>query len=236
MGLVGSLILVIVPAALSDRHGESQAVALSEANVIASLFSPIAPLLVGGFARSFGIWRFALSIMAFAPLLMYIGLGKDDAPIPVTGPAEPARPRRLLSSLFWMYWSAIVLAVSAEFCMVFWSADYLEQALGLGKASAAQAVSLFLAAMILGRLAGSRLVQRFSIRRVLTISFVAFPGHQCCGGEHHPGRGACYPGFRHSDPGPALGLGETRRCGWHPPGLQCSFDPAHQCVFDRSGC
>ena len=49
MGLIGSLILVIVPAALSDQHGEMKAVALSEANVIASLFATSAPLLVGWF-------------------------------------------------------------------------------------------------------------------------------------------------------------------------------------------
>ncbi|MCK7485401.1 MAG: hypothetical protein MZU97_07455 [Bacillus subtilis] len=35
MGLVGSLIIAIVPAALSDQHGGMKAVALSEANVIA---------------------------------------------------------------------------------------------------------------------------------------------------------------------------------------------------------
>jgi fucose permease len=51
--------------------------------------------------------------------------------------------------------------------MVFWSADYMEQVLGLSKADAARAVSIFLAAMILGRLIGSRLVQRFSTRSVV---------------------------------------------------------------------
>jgi len=68
-----------------------------------------------------------------------------------------------------------------EFCMVFWSANYLEQALGMIKADAAQAVSLFLVAMILGRILGSRLVQRFSTRGVVTaailiagIGFIAF--------------------------------------------------------------
>jgi fucose permease len=71
-----------------------------------------------------------------------------------------------------MDWAAIVLAVSVEFCMIFWSADYLEQALGLVKADAAQAVSFFLAAMITGRLIGSRLVQRFSIRAVVGISIL----------------------------------------------------------------
>src|SRR5512147_2099900 len=57
MGLIGSLILAIVPAALSDRHGEMKAVALSEANVIASLFAISAPLLVGWFATSGAGWR-----------------------------------------------------------------------------------------------------------------------------------------------------------------------------------
>jgi fucose permease len=71
-----------------------------------------------------------------------------------------------------MYWVGIVLGVSVEFCMVFWSADYVEQVLGLIKADAAQAVSLFLAAMIVGRLLGSRLVQRFSTRAVVMISII----------------------------------------------------------------
>jgi fucose permease len=74
--------------------------------------------------------------------------------------------------LFWFYWVAIVLGVSVEFCMIFWSADYLEQVLGLIRADAAQAVSLFLAAMIVGRMIGSRLVQRFSTRGVVASSII----------------------------------------------------------------
>jgi fucose permease len=56
--------------------------------------------------------------------------------------------------------------------MIFWSAGYMEQVLGLSKADAAQAVSLFLAAMIVGRILGSRLVQRFSTRAVVTASIL----------------------------------------------------------------
>src|SRR5690349_4922587 len=66
----------------------------------------------------------------------------------------------------------IVLGVSVEFCMVFWSANYVEQVLGLSKANAAQAVSLFLGAMIIGRILGSRLVQRLSTRAVVSVSIV----------------------------------------------------------------
>jgi fucose permease len=171
MGLVGSLILAIVPAALSDQHGELRAVALSEANVVASLFSAAAPLLVGWFALGLGQWRYALGIMALTPLFLFLSLRTDQAPAkPVHD--VPGQSGKSLPRLFWMYWLALFLSVAVEFCMVFWSADYLEQVLELEKASAAQAVSLFLAGMILGRMAGSRLVQRFSTRGVVTVSMI----------------------------------------------------------------
>jgi fucose permease len=172
MGLIGSLILIIVPAALSDQHEELRAVALSEANVIASLFSTAAPLLVGWFAQWTGQWRSALGTMALIPILLFVVLRKDSAPRISAEHGVSTPSNKSLPKLFWVYWVAIFLSVAAEFCMVFWSADYLEQVLGIGKASAAQAVSLFLAAMILGRVAGSRLVQRFSTRAVVTVSIV----------------------------------------------------------------
>lgn len=173
MGLVGSLILAIVPAALADQHGEMKAVALSEANVIASLLATSAPLLVGWFAHSIGDWRWALGLMAFTPLVMFLLFGRDSSPAAASTPTEKLiQTYQPLPPLFWIYWLAIVLAVSVEFCMVFWSADYLELVLGLTKADAAQAVSLFLAAMIVGRVLGSRLVQRFSTRAVVIVSIV----------------------------------------------------------------
>lgn len=173
MGLIGSLILIVVPAALSDQHDELKAVALSEANVIASLFSTVAPLLVGWFAQWQGQWRYALGIIALTPIFMFVSLGKTGDPTisssahVVSTPSNKSLPR-----IFWVYWAALFLGVAVEFCMVFWSADYLEQVLGLIKADAAQAVSLFLAAMIVGRVAGSRLVQHFSTRSVVSISIL----------------------------------------------------------------
>jgi fucose permease len=60
--------------------------------------------------------------------------------------------------------------------MISWSADYLENSLGMLKVNAAQAISIFLAAMIVGRLAGSRLVQLFSARRVVIASILVASG------------------------------------------------------------
>jgi fucose permease len=167
MGLVGSLILVIVPSLLSDRHGELRAVALSEANVISSLAATAAPLLVGWFAPSPGGWRLALGLAAFTPILLRLGFGRVTLPPSASSQADVVSSKRPLPGRYWVYWMAIVLAVSVEFCMISWSADYLEKSLGLSKVDAAQAVSLFLGAMIVGRLAGSRLVHRFSAQRVI---------------------------------------------------------------------
>lgn len=172
MGLVGSLILAIVPAALSEQHGERRAVALSEANVIASLVATAAPLLVGWFAHSIGGWRLALGLVALTPIALYVGLGKGISPATASTQADPPSIRQPLPGLFWIYWVAIVLAVSVEFCMISWSADYLENVLGVLKTDAAQAVSLFFAGMILGRMAGSRLVQRFSTPRLVTAAIL----------------------------------------------------------------
>ena len=171
MGLVGSLILAIVPSALSDQHGEQRAVALSEANVVASLLSTAAPLVVGFFARSTGGWRLGLGISILVPMVLALFFGKAQPPQETQTPGERTGSNRPpLPGLFWLFWLALFLAVSVEFCMVSWSADYLETVLGLSRANSAQAVSLFLAAMIVGRLVASRLVQRIPAQQVVSAS------------------------------------------------------------------
>ena len=172
MGLVGSLILVIVLSGLSDLHGEHRAIAISEANVVASLVSAAAPLMVGWCVNMPFGWRLALGIVAFTPLLLRFIMGKTLS-IPDAPTQEDANPNNQpLPLMYWVYWTAVVLAVSVEFCMIFWGADYLEINLGMQKAHAAQAVSLFLAGMIIGRLAASRLVQHCSTHRVTILSIL----------------------------------------------------------------
>ena len=172
MGVIGSLILAIVPSALADRHGELRAVALSEANVIASAVATLAPLLVGWCARYAGRWQYALAFIALAPVLIYPFFRKTAAPASGLSQADPAVSRRPLPRLYWIYWVALVLGVAVEFCMISWSADYVENVLGATKANAAQAVSVFLGAMILGRLLASRLVPRFSARRLVIAALI----------------------------------------------------------------
>jgi fucose permease len=171
MGLIGSLILAIIPSVLSDQHGEMRAVALSEANVISSVVSAAAPVLVGWFAPLVIGWRAALLLPILAALLMRFGFGKVTLPSGQTETTSHASRGRL-PTLYWIYWVALVVGVSIEFCMIFWSADYLETVLEMPKADAAQAVSLFLIAMIIGRFASSRLVQRFRSHQVILVALL----------------------------------------------------------------
>ncbi|RPI29384.1 MAG: MFS transporter [Chloroflexota bacterium] len=113
MGLIGSLILAIIPAALSDQHGELRAVALSEANVISSVVATAAPLMVGWFAHSVGGWRLAVGIWALIPLLLFLGWGKGTSSVEASTSEKPTQSQPL-PALFWMYWVTIVLAVSVE--------------------------------------------------------------------------------------------------------------------------
>ncbi|HEX9115677.1 MAG TPA: MFS transporter [Anaerolineae bacterium] len=174
MGLIGSLILVLVPALLADHHGDQRAVALTEANTLSSFIAAIAALLAGWSAQTAAGWRLSLIVVALTPAVLRLGFGRAQAHLapPPAAPGPAAQPTRNLPLRFWVYWVALVLGVSVEFCMISWSAGYLEKGMGLPRASAAQAVSLFLGGMIVGRLAGSRLVQRLSAARLATQSVI----------------------------------------------------------------
>jgi MFS family permease len=172
MGCLGSLILAVIPSTLSERHGEQRAVAISEANTIASAFAAAAPLIVGGLAVTRLGWRSSLAALVFLPVLLYAFNARNQAPARPVQPTAKTRKEKSLPVSYWFSWTAIVLVVSVEFCMIYWSADYLENSFGMTRSLASQAVSLFLIAMIIGRLAASRLVQRFPARTLVAASIL----------------------------------------------------------------
>jgi MFS family permease len=176
MGIIGSLISSVVPSGLADEHGENRAIALTELNLVAAVGSATAALAIGWFSYTFLSWRFAFALPLLIALVLWLDLGRTDLTAGV--PANQWEPAAAggLPQRFWFYWLALILVVSIEYCMVFWSADYLENAAGLSKSAAAQAVSLFQAGMILGRLSASRLLRRFSSFQLLTASLLIAAG------------------------------------------------------------
>ena len=141
MGTIGSLFSTVVPSGLANEHGENRAIALAELNLIAAAASAAAALAVGWFSSTFLSWRFALVMPMLAALVLRLALGR----VKLTESGQAGKPEHAapggLPRRFWPYWLALILAVSVEYCMVFWCADYLENAAGLPKAAAAQAIT-----------------------------------------------------------------------------------------------
>lgn len=166
MSAVGSLLIILVGASLSDRHGGNGAVAIGEANIFASVAAGIAPLLVG-FGEGSGIgWRFALAVPI--ALLTLLTLRFRSAAIPAAHPAPAhADGSAPLPRSFWIYWLALTLGVAVEFSLIYFGADFLHEAAGLSKSAAATTMSLFLWGMVAGRIAGSRIVGRIHPARLL---------------------------------------------------------------------
>lgn len=160
MGTVGSLLLVIIPAALSEQYGELRAVALSEANVIASLCGGMTPVLIGFFVKINAGWRsaFILAILIMVLLAFVFRQVRFPETTPATTTQHPSR--LALPAVYWMYWGLLVCAVAVEFCMIFWSASFLEAERAFARSDAAFAVSVFLGAMVIGRFAGGWLSRR----------------------------------------------------------------------------
>jgi MFS family permease len=178
MGFCGCLAVVMIQAILSDRHAELRAIALTESNVAAAAGSALAPIAVGGLQRSGAGWRGALYLAAAAFALIATSLYQvpiPDDPLPpgrsVTEGRSGAAGRSKLPVQFWAYWVVILMSVAIEWCLIVWGADFLETVIGLSRVNASTAMSAFLLAMLLGRLAVSRLTRVMAPTTILLIAF-----------------------------------------------------------------
>ncbi len=180
MGFVGSFVMVMVQAMLSDRHGIHRATALTEANIAAAVSSMMAPLAVGAFVQVGLGWRWAPILGSAIALALALRFGRD--PVPESSESETPSappPSRFLPGRFWMYWLVLVSVVASEWCMIFWGGDFLENAVGLPRTLAATLLTVFWVAYVGGRLGGSRLTRFIRADRLLILAFgvsmIGFP-------------------------------------------------------------
>lgn len=165
LGMSGALLVAIIQATLADRHGALAAAAIVESNALAAALGATAPLAVALAILAGSDWRavfVAAGLLAVPALaLAYASVCFPAAP-ELPHDHEPALPRG-----YWFYWSALLFFVAIEFCIVFWSTDYLETERHLASSSAAAAASLFLVGMAIGRFAGGWLAKRVAEERLL---------------------------------------------------------------------
>jgi predicted MFS family arabinose efflux permease len=179
MGTCSSLTQVMIQAILSDRHAERRSIALTEANVAASLSTTITPVVIGSLQSTGLGWRnVPVLVIIFLTLLALIFYRQDipDLPAALTSSVEE---QGHLPVAFWLYWIVLFFIVAVEMSVIVWATDFLDSVVGLSRTDAVLGYSAFPAAMLIGRIAGSRLTRRSSSLRLLLsalgVTLMGFP-------------------------------------------------------------
>src|ERR1035437_7972241 len=112
-----------------------------------------APLAIGLAAVWLHSWRVALALPVVALLALTVLRARG-----VEGRSSVRLARSPLPGGCWRPWLLIVLVVSIEFSFVYWGSTLVGRRTGISSADATLLASLFIAGMLVGRLAvGSRL-------------------------------------------------------------------------------
>jgi predicted MFS family arabinose efflux permease len=179
MGTFSSLTQVMIQAILSDRHAERRSIALTEANVAASLSTTVTPLVIGSLQSTGLGWRTVPLFVVIFIALLGLTFYRQAIPDHPVMPTQSTESRGRLPVAFWLYWIVLFFVVAVEMSVVVWATDYLNSVAGLSRTDAVLGYSAFPAAMLVGRIAGSRLTRRSSSLTLLLIALgvtlVGFP-------------------------------------------------------------
>lgn len=177
IGVFGTLLVGSLQATLADHHGSQRTIAFTESNIAASILAAVAPLLIGLFQRTSIGWRGAL--LAGMLLLLGLAFAFGRTAVPAIRTTKSERARQTLPRRFWLFWFVMVIAVSIEWCLTFWGNDFLRKVVGLAPADAATLMGIYFGAIVLGRIAGSRLARQMSdvqlLWSVIGVTIAGFP-------------------------------------------------------------
>lgn len=155
-GLGGALLVMVMPALISDHHGEHRAAAFAAVNGAPGLAGLAFSLVIGGALAVEWSWRPPYLILT---AIIFLTLAAVAWPVPV--PEATRRGQFTLSHFrdrdVFIPWLHIVNAVLSEFAIGVWAATYLKEvghaSGGLASATAAVfGVTMFLSRLILPRL------------------------------------------------------------------------------------
>ncbi|MBA2425992.1 MAG: MFS transporter [Actinobacteria bacterium] len=157
MGSAGALMLITIQASLTDHHGTASSAAILESNIAASTCAIASSIAVGALAGTALGWRGAL----LAPACAYVALTlffRLERPQSALRPPSARATATGLPRMFWALWVVTTLGVGVEWSLAYWGADMLV-ASGLAPSAAATGLSALFAAMVIGRVSGSRLAR-----------------------------------------------------------------------------
>lgn len=164
-GGVGSLVLPAAQADLAARHPARRASTLAEANIGAAVGAAVTAAAIA-LAATAGQWRLGLGAQLIVTAALLLSLRNEPGlaghPPTVQTATNIRLPRR-----FWTSWSVLVLAVTVEWAVSFWAPSYLRDVTGLSVSAAGRVAVTLYSAMIVGRIAVSRLSLRHPPHRLL---------------------------------------------------------------------
>jgi MFS family permease len=149
IGIFGALLPSVVPAVLSDLHGDARRHAFAEQAIMAYTFAILGPLATGlSVSLGFG-WRPAVLLGAVMGYGLVIAFRNIAIPEPQ---AEHAAYHGRLPPAFWAYCTLLGLSCAFEFSVLLWSPSFFERVVGLGAAQAATAAAGFFVGVLGGRI------------------------------------------------------------------------------------
>jgi len=170
MGIAGGLLLVTIQALLADHHGERRAVALTEANVAASVAYVV---LIGALSLAAAAgagWRAAVLASLAVPALAWW----FNRRLAIATPARQATAdgRRRLPAAFWVAATMLFCTTAVEWCITAWGASFVEDAANVSADAAVSVMVGYFGGVVAGRVAGSGLARRHSVHRLLALALV----------------------------------------------------------------
>ena len=166
MGFGGGLLLVTIQAALADHHGERRAVALTEANVAASIAYVAADrraVAGGGAARGLAGRAAGLARGPGAGVVEQPAAGDRRAAAVARG-AGPA------PGVFWIAAAMLFCTTAAEWCVTAWGATFVGDAADVSTDTAVALMAGYFGGVLAGRTLGSRLARRHDPARLLALA------------------------------------------------------------------
>jgi predicted MFS family arabinose efflux permease len=168
MGIGGGLLLITIQALLADRHGPRRTIALTEANVAASVAYV---LLIGALALAAATgagWRAALLAVLALPALAF-ALSRHE---PLQAPPPPPKAHGTLPPAFWVAAAMLFCTTGAEWCVTGWGASFVKDAADVSTDTAVMLMGGYFAGVLAGRVTGSALARRFPAHRLLAGALV----------------------------------------------------------------
>jgi fucose permease len=166
MGVGGGLLLVTIQAVLADHHGRRRAVALTEANVAASVAYVV---LIGLLSLSAVLntgWRVALLASLLVPVIGWWG----NRRLAMHVPPPPRVAQGRLPGAFWIAAVMLFCMAAAEWCITAWGATFVEDAAGVSTDTAVALMAGYFGGVVAGRTLGSRLTRRHDPARLLAFA------------------------------------------------------------------